>query len=153
MNLENHMVVDGRDAPWNRPDHDGVCDQCHDKVGTQEVREYRNSALPTRLLCEECAYKVQRAWDEDDWRQLISKSMPGDIVVITSKEWIRTYFVDVVNTKGEYLLALRVQSGRVSGACGITVESMLPWGGIGFSGFPEHFVNVEVISGGTAVVL
>jgi hypothetical protein len=82
-NLENHMVINAPDAPWNAPDATGTCDVCHEKADTDNV--VVNGI--EQSLCESCDEKQARVREEKFWAEQLAAARPGDVVVAFYKTY------------------------------------------------------------------
>jgi hypothetical protein len=88
MNVENHMVANTSDAPWNQPDaNEHECDHCHATAPLAE-RTDRATGI-TQDLCQSCDDKLTRAQNIADWEKELADSAPGDVIVVLDNSGYR----------------------------------------------------------------
>jgi len=83
-NLENHMVLNTADAPWNQPDADDSCEECGGRPATEIL-----IGKSWKTLCAKCdeeqATKREHRW----WEEALRDAAPGDVVVTLDDGGIR----------------------------------------------------------------
>jgi len=134
--LENHMVLNLHDAPWNQPDSDETCDECHESAVTGEV-VVKGIAM---MLCEKCDKEhfaeLERGW----WEEALRAAKPGDVVVIVDGKGFRTVFF--VRAVGDTCLS---GDNIIADKNGTVFSAVLNCAAVSYTSF-DNVVELEVVS-------